>query len=379
VFELGEPSGGAYSTPAGEEWEPISPRWGPMRRALVVLVTMAVVVGVLGISGVRWLDRQIHPSGPQGEALEFVIEPRQTTNVIASNLAAKDVISNATIFRYWLRRQSGSDTFQAGKYDLAQRMSFPAVLEALRAGPKPPLTIRVTVPPGLTMVQMEQRILEQIPTFDADELRAALLRQQIDADYVPPLPFPIREGLLFPDTYNVAEDAVGNEFALVRRMRDQMDKVLDELDAGPKAEALGVSVYEILIIASLIEREAKIDADRPKIARVIYNRLAIDMTLGIDASTRYAVGKFGSEPLTRSDLASESPYNTRRQKGLPPTPIAGPSRASIEAALNPTPDGKWLYYVLTDEGGVPGAHLFAETAREFEAGKRICTQLGYCG
>jgi UPF0755 protein len=226
---------------------------------------------------------------------------------------------------------------------------------------------------------MEQRILEQLPTFNAGELRAALLRQQVDAPYAPPLPFPIREGLLFPDTYNVDEDAVGNEFALVKRMRDQMDKVLRDLDAEKKAQALGVSVYEILIIASLIEREAKIHEDRPKIARVIYNRLASDMTLGIDATTRFAVGKFGSEPLTQSDLASDSPYNTRRQKGLPPTPIAGPSKRSIEAALNPTPGAKWLYYVLTDEGGVRGAHLFADTAREFEAGKRICTQLGYCG
>jgi UPF0755 protein len=201
---------------------------------------------------------------------------------------------------------------------------------------------------------------------------------QIDAPYVPPLPFPFREGLLFPDTYNVDEDAATNELALVKRMRDQMDKVLNDVHAADGAAQLGVSEYDILKIASLIEEEAKVDADRPKIARVIYNRLQRNMTLGIDATTRFAVGKAAGEPLTQSDLDSDSPWNTRKVRGLPPTPIASPSKKSIEAALNPTPDEKWLYYVLTDEGGVKGAHTFADTSREFENAKKICVEKGYC-
>jgi UPF0755 protein len=236
----------------------------------------------------------------------------------------------------------------------------------------------VTIPPGLTIAQIEKKLIEQLPSFNATELLQALVRQQIDAPYAPKLPFPIREGLLFPDTYNVDEDASGNEFALVKRMRDQMDKVLKEVDADNKAKALGISVYDVLKVASLIEEEAKIDADRPKIARVIYNRLAQDMPLGVDASTRFAVGKTNGEPLTQSDLDSDSAYNLRRQHGLPPTPIAAPSRKSIEAALNPTPNEEWLYYVLTDEGGVKGAHRFVDTAREFDAAKKVCISLGYC-
>jgi len=223
----------------------------------------------------------------------------------------------------------------------------------------------------------QKALLEKLPSFDPKELTEALKQPQLDPSYAR-LGFPLREGLLFPDTYNVDEDASTNEYALLKRMRDQMDKVLKEVNAEARAAELGYSVYDILKVASLIEEEAKVDADRPKIARVIYNRLAKNTPLGIDASTRYAVGKTNGEPLTVSDLASDSPFNTRKVAGLPPTPIALPGRKSIEAALSPTPDARWLYYVLTDDAGVKGAHTFANTASEFEAARKICQQKGYC-
>jgi UPF0755 protein len=256
-------------------------------------------------------------------------------------------------------------------------MDYPELLTALRAGPKPPVQIKVTIPPGLTLDQMQKVLLEKLPGFDAEELKRALLSPDLDASYAK-LPFPFRDGLLFPDTYNVDEDASSNEVALLKRMRVQMDKVLKDLNAEARAAELGYSVYDILKVASLIEEEAKVDTDRPKIARVIYNRLEKKMTLGIDATTRFAVGKTNGEPLTVDDLNSDSPYNTRKALNLPPTPIALPGKASIQAALNPTPDAKWIYYVLTDEGGVKGAHTFANTTAEFNAAVKICQQLKYC-
>src|SRR5690606_10579152 len=113
---------------------------------------------------------------------------------------------------------------------------------------------------------------------------------------------------------------------------------------------------------------------------VIYNRLAAGWSLGIDATTRYAVGKPPGQPLTISDLNDPSPYNTRNPNviGLPPTPIAAPGRASLEAALNPA-DGPWMYYVLTDEGGVAGAHRFVTTEAEFAEALAVCRELEYCG
>jgi UPF0755 protein len=117
-----------------------------------------------------------------------------------------------------------------------------------------------------------------------------------------------------------------------------------------------ITPYQALIVASMIEAEARTDADRPKIARVIYNRLAQDMQLGIDATVLYALGD-RLAPLTQSQLNVNSPYNTRRFAGLPPTPINSPGEASIQAALQPE-EGDWLYYVLADE---EGNHEFTET------------------
>ena len=379
VFALddGDPAIDLIDLDDAGEWTRVPRHSGWIRRALIMLIVLGIVVGIAGVSTARWLHTQVHPAGPHGAVVAFTIEQGQPTNTVANSLAAKHVISNATVFRYWLRRQGGEQTFKAGDYDLFERMDYPELLVALRSGPKPPVQIKVTVPPGLTIVQMQKVLLEKLPGFDATELVEALRRRELDPPYAQP-PFGIREGLFFPDTFNIDEDASKSEYALLKRMRDQMDKVLKELNTETRAKALGYSVYDILKIASLVEEEAKLDADRPKIARVIYNRLAKNMPLGIDASTRYAVGKTNGEALTLTDLASDSAYNTRKVVGLPPTPISAPGRKSIEAALSPTPNEAWLYYVLTDEGGVKGAHTFANTASEFEAAKKICQQKGYC-
>src|SRR5206468_1473655 len=123
----------------------------------------------------------------------------------------------------------------------------------------------------------------------------------------------------------------------------------------------GVSPYDAVIVASLIEREAKIDEDRGMIARVIYNRLEKNMKLGVDATVDYALGVH-TPNLTNADLAIDSPYNTRKFPGLPPTPIAAPGRKALTAAVSPNP-GPWLYYVLAD---ADGRHAFATTDAEFE-------------
>ncbi len=376
VFALDDAGPAPIDLDAPGDWVRVPRTSSLARRALVLFVVFGLVTAVAGISVGRWLHGQVHPPGDHGAPVLFTIEQGQATNTVASNLAAKKVIANATVFRYWLRRQGGDTTFQAGDYDLFERMDYPELLSALRAGPKPPVQIRVTIPPGLTVTQTKNLLLEKLPGFNDTEIDQALARSQISAAWAPG-DMPWREGLLFPDTYNVDEDASANEFALLRRMRDQMDKVLRDLDAEGRAAALGYSVYDVVKVASLIEKEAKIDADRSKIARVIYNRLDRKMTLGIDATTRFAVGKINGEPLTVSDINTDNPYNTRKVAGLPPSPIASPSKASIEAALAPA-EGKWLYYALTDEGGVKGAHTFATTQSEFNAAVRVCRDLGYC-
>tara|TARA_Y100001001_G_C7753365_1_gene218822 strand:- start:102 stop:503 length:402 start_codon:yes stop_codon:yes gene_type:complete len=133
-----------------------------------------------------------------------------------------------------------------------------------------------------------------------------------------------------------------------------------------------MSAYETVVLASLIEREARVGSERAKISRVIHNRLAADWALGIDASIVYVTG---NTQLTLTDLQTESPYNTRLTKGLPPTPIAAAGRASLEAAMAPLP-GQWMFYVLADEAG---RHSFSVSIQEFERDKARCQEQGLCG
>jgi UPF0755 protein len=367
---LTSPLGGPPRSPippwgAPDEWVEVGPRSGPLRRLAITFGAIAVVLVLLSAFVLRWLNGEIHPAGDPGAAVTFTIATGASTNDVASDLAAAGIVGNPTVFRYWLRREAGDISFQAGEYDLHKRTDFPELLTELRAGPKPP-------------VAFKEKMLQQLPRFNAAEFDQAIASPELNPPYgTPGMLLPIREGLLFPDTYSVDENSASNELALLRRMRAGMDKVLTDLGAADKAKALGLDTYKILIVASLIEEEAKVDGDRAKISRVIYNRLAANEPLGIDASTRFAVGKTAGQPLTQSDLDVDSGWNLRKNRGLPPTPIASPSRKSIEAALNPA-DGPWFYYVLTDEGGVRGAHTFATTAKEFEAAKKICIDKGYC-
>jgi UPF0755 protein len=189
------------------------------------------------------------------------------------------------------------------------------------------------------------------------------------------------EGLLFPDTYQVSNGE--NEAQVLQRMIVQMERVGNQEDILTKGQQRGQDPYGILIIASLIEREAKTDEDRPKIARVIYNRLARNMPLAIDASVRYGTQQAGLDPNeVPFDVQTDTPgyWNTYQNIGLPATPIANPGRESIRAALNPAPNPgvgdplcvglpddvacEYLYYVLANE---EGGHAFAVTGEQHQA------------
>ena len=355
------------------------PRWG----IVLVLVLFSLLVGYRLF--LDWVSDQMTPVGLPGADVEFVIVEGWTTNDVVAALGDVGVIDNPAMFRQWLRCPQairwlidcdpGIDySFQAGDYVLREHLSFPVAVSVLDLGPLPEEVIRVTVPEGLTIEQMIARLLRDMPLFEEEELRAALISDRLAWEHYPTdLPFRLLEGLLFPDTYQLDEATVGDELGLLLRMHRQFLKVVADLDLVERAASLGLTPYEAVVVASLIEEEALLDVDRVRISRVIQNRLAAGWRLGIDASTRYAVGKTAGEPLDEVDLDTVSLWNTRVIVGLPPTPIAAPGRASLEAAVAPEP-GAWLYYVRTDEGGIMGAHTFAVTAAEFEVARRVCVQ-----
>jgi UPF0755 protein len=346
----------------------------PRRRgcaiALGVLAVLVLALAVAGWFGWSWVQGQIDPSGPPGDEVLVEIPDGTTTSGIGDVLADNGVIANASVWDWYTKlRDVGS--FQAGAYRMRLNSSFSEAIDDLKADPLPPNSKLVTVPEGLTLTQLTQRLVDPEkggPRYTPEALQAALADPALRSAFLPP-DQPLLEGTLFPETYSVTEGETEPQF--LHEMVALFDETMNNADANNQAAALGITPYQALIVASLVEEEARVDGDRPMVARVIYNRLAAGEPLGIDATSCYEKGEIPCT-LTESDLASESPYNTRQTAGLPPTPITSPGKASIEAALHPA-DGPWKWYVLA---GSDGHHAFTDDYDEFLRLKAECAAQG---
>lgn len=330
---------------------------GLLRRVVLsagILVIFALVA--LGIGG-WWVLRQIDPPGPPGAAVTLTVPAGASVGGIAALLHREGVIGNDNIFKEYVRfKGEGADgRFQAGTYLFNRHSSMAEALAALLKGPVPVAYAQVTFPEGLVLADITDRLAKGVNWFTPERIQEAL--SKVRSPYQPAETKTL-EGLIFPDTYRFEEG--DSEQAAIEKMVAQFDEVAKEVNLDAGAAQLGYTPYQVITIASLIEREARVPEDRAKIARVIYNRLGADMRLDIDASTAYAVNAEGRS-LTQSDLETDSPYNTRLHKGIPPTPIAAPGRASLEAALHPD-SGNWLYYVLAS---ADGHHYFTDSLSDF--------------
>ena len=360
----------------GAEYEELRPEGSRARRVLLLLAAVGMVIVLVIGAAAFYVKGKLDPGGDVGEAILFTVESGMSANSVASKLEDEGVIADAQVFRLYLR-YTGSDGFQAGSYDLFENMAAWDVVDVLSGPPRPPDQVVFQVPPGLTLAEIPQAITDDIPTFDAAVI-AALLTEGTIRPATLPAEATSLEGFVFPDRYDILLGE-GPE-AAVGRMVQQFDAVAAEIDLVNRAAALGYTPYEIVTIASLIEEEYGITEEMNKIARVIYNRLEIDEPLGIDATSRYEAVLAGRDR-DDIDFESTSPYNTRRQVGLPPTPIAQPSRAALEAALAPA-DGPWIFYVRDPDASrtPPGGHFFTDSAREFENVKAECEEAGLgCG
>jgi len=329
------------------------------RRGIVLVVALALVVGagyvvysVLGgmFSGSSAGSQHVEDfAGPGSGSATVVVEPGDTGAAIGSKLVDAGVVATTKAFNRAFEANPDAGSIQPGSYTLLQNMPAAAAIELL-LNPSSRDVLKITIPEGLTVQQIVTRISEKT-LIPVDELKKTL--KDGESYGLPKQAKGEPEGWLFPATYEI--DGEPTAKGVLSKMTAKTVSVLEKLNA-PKDD------WETIITkASLIEREAKHDEDRPKMARVIESRLAEGWTLGIDASTAYGLGKPGTE-LTRADNEDGSnPYNTRVNPGLPPTPIASPGQKSIEAVLKPA-DGAWMYWCTVNLD--TGETRFAKTYEE---------------
>ncbi len=317
-------------------------------RAIAVLLLLALVVGL--VLGGRALISRVSGggsddyTGPGTGEVTVQIEPGDTAAQIGAQLVDKGVVRTRSAFFSVARDDPRAKELQPGFYRLKKQMPAAAAFDLL-LDPSARLVGRVVVPEGLTVAQTLETLAKGSDIPLADYQSAAKATGELG---LPDYAKGRLEGFLFPATYEIdpgmsAKDVLSE---LVARFNQAAESV--DLVAG--AEKLGRTPYEVVTVASLIEREVRRDADYPKVASVVYNRLEKGEPLGIDASTLFGVGKTAGGQLTKSDLAKDTPYETRRRAGLPPTPIASPGEATLKGALNPAP-GDLRWYVLADADG----------------------------
>jgi UPF0755 protein len=325
------------------------------RRWPVVLLAILLVVLVVGGIGAAWLRSQVNPLGPAGSEIRVTIAPGQSTSQIAKLLERRGVVRSATIFTYYARF-TGADSIKAGDFVFHHNQHMAAVVRVLQRGGETQ-SDRVTVPEGLTLKEIAAKV-GGLPGRSAERFLAAANSGTVRSQFQPAGSNNL-EGLVLPETYFV--DRREDEARILTRMVAAFDEYANSIGLPAAASRLDLTPYQVVVVASMVEREAKVEEDRAPIARVIYNRIRRDMPLQIDATVQYALGAQKAR-LSDADLKVSSPYNTYTNKGLPPGPIASPGRMALQAALDP-PASPYLYYVLADANG---KHAFAATPAEFE-------------
>ena len=324
------------------------------RRSRGRLVALAAVVVVA--VGVGWfLVSLFQPFKGDGQGqVAVVIPPGASLGQIADLLESRGVVSSSSFLQLRARLAGRSGELKPGRYTLARDMSFSAVLDQLEQG-LPPNVVQVSIPEGLSRAEVAPRVKR----LEGNYLRQTRRNPNLDPSDYKAKGAKSLEGFLFPATYELKKGQrvrklVDEQLRTFKRSFDQVDLRY--------ARSKNLTPYDVLIIASLVEREAAVAKERPIIASVIYNRLHNDVRLDIDATVRFVTGNW-TKPLKVSELQNPSPYNTRVHSGLPPGPIGSPGLASIKAAAHPAKTD-YLFYVAAVCGN--GTHRFAATDAQFQ-------------
>ncbi len=306
------------------------------------------------------------PAGKDTTPIEFTIAPNETIGEVSNQLLSLHLISDADLFRRYLQYNGQDASVEAGKFELNQTMNIPEVAQALQTGKIE--EVSVTIPEGKRIEEVAQIVANQVPISATDFLALAKDPGPWKAQYpflneLPPKA--TLDGYLFPDTYSLPKDKLSAHDLINRMLSNFTAKLTQQMRTD--IQASGRTVFDVIRLASIVEREAVVADERPRIAGVYSNRLTAGMALDADPTVQYALGNT-REPnvwwpqITQDDYQGvKSPYNLYLNPGLPPGPIANPGFSSINAAAYPE---KNAFYFFRASCAQDGTHQFAKTLEE---------------
>lgn len=327
----------------------------PLLVVTLLLVGVPLVAYLFSGAGLRGEDEPVTVAVEQGDTLSSV----------AGKLEEADVIGSSLLFELEARYDGWDKEIKPGEYQFRPGEEREEILKTLSSGDSIS-AFTITIPEGLTLEQTA-RVVEEESGVPAAEFEAAAEKTDYDYTFLDDLDIETTEGFLFPKKYEFEGEKSAEQ--IVDRLLEQYLVEKRELDFEAAKKRLNLTEYELVTVASLVEKESANPEERSLIAGVIYNRIRSGMPLQIDATVQYVLGK-PKEDLSLDDLEVESPYNTYKNRGLPPGPIASPSRESIRATLEPA-ETNYLYYVL-EAGGKE--HFFTDDYDEFLEAKEAAEE-----
>ncbi len=356
--------------------------WRIIRPVLVMAGSLLVVVGIISSIWNAVYEEYLAPANEADHtSIAFNVESGQSLTRVANNLEAAGLIRNRTVFKYYCDFAGMGQKIQAGSYVLTPSMTMSQIAEQLTMGDGNPIVRNITLIPGWTLEEFAAKLVEDGVLADSAEFLELCRTGTAFKDYyyiadvltsknVNQRKY-VLEGYLAPDTYEVYVTATAED--IIRRLLSQTDHVYPA-EFQARAEQLGMTMDEVITLASLIQKEAK-DSDFAKTSAVFHNRLRQGMKLQSDVTIHYVTG-LRKMSLTNNDLALNSPYNTYQVAGLPLGPICNPSEAAIQAALYPDElfvAENYLYFCAKDPES--GELHFSRTLQEHEQAVRIYAPL----
>ncbi|MDO8507580.1 MAG: endolytic transglycosylase MltG [bacterium] len=328
--------------------------WIEKKRFFIPII-FVVLIFLGSIFSVFYVDTRVKkPMSGSAQEVQFTVVKGESTTEISKDLEQKGIVQNSFIFLLYLKYKGQGTLVQAGDYKIAKNLTMIQVLDIITQGKI--TSSKITFPEGWTNKQIEEEIVKKGIGSSEDAKNA--INKKYNYDFLKESPSGDLQGFLFPDTYFVSSRPTSQE-VIDKMLKEFSDKADQKIRAG--AGKQGLDYYQILTLASIVEREVTSSEDKKKVASVFINRLNIGMKLDSCATVEYVLGT-NKRILSEDDISIDSPYNTYKNTGLPPTPIANPGLESIEAVLSP--ENTNYYYFFS---GKDGKTYFSENQDQHEA------------